>query len=126
MTGRAWAAFGLAILVAGGVAVGAQGPDRWRHWAYAAPVQVAPVDAPRLVTVIVPASVTADAAPGWADLRVIDEAAREVPYILDARHSRPHREWREARQRSFPATSAYDQSCERLDTVSEYSHTAIV
>jgi hypothetical protein len=75
----------------------AQLPETWRHWRYAAPVEAAPIDQPRLVSVIVPNDVTVECAPGWADLRVIDETGREVPYLLDARHPREGRDWREAR-----------------------------
>ncbi len=83
--------------IAAGGGLAAQAPDAWRHWQYAAPIEVAAVSAPRLVAVAVTEAVTARATPGWPDLRVIDEAGREVPFILDVRAAADHWEWREGR-----------------------------
>ena len=88
---------GLAAFVLAAVPLNAQLPETWRHWQFAAPIEVAPADEPRFVSVLVPDAVTAAAARDWADLRVIDEAAREVPYVLEARDARERREWRAAR-----------------------------
>jgi hypothetical protein len=87
----------LAALVLAAVALDAQLPETWRHWQFAAPIEVTPAEEPRFVSVLVPDAVTAAAARDWADLRVIDEAAREVPYVLEARDRRDRREWRAAR-----------------------------
>lgn len=87
----------LAAIVLGAVSVQAQLPEAWRHWQYAAPIEVTPAEEPRFVSVLVPDPVTAAAARDWADLRVIDEAAREVPYVLEVRDARERREWRAAR-----------------------------
>ncbi len=87
----------LTALVVSALPLAAQLPDEWRHWQYAAPIEVTSVEAPRLVSVLIPDAVTAEAARDWADLRVIDEAGREVPYVLEARDGREQREWRPAR-----------------------------
>ena len=91
------AAMALAVLVLTAVTLAAQLPETWRHWQFAAPIEVTPVEEPRFVSVLVPDAVTTAAARDWADLRVIDEAAREVPYVLEARDARERREWRAAR-----------------------------
>lgn len=83
--------------VATSVVLAAQMPDAWRHWRFVAPVEMAPVTEPRLVSVLVPDTLTAHAAPGWADVRVIDDNGREVAYVLDARTAGERREWRQAR-----------------------------
>ena len=87
----------LGAIVLGAVSVQAQLPEAWRHWRYAAPIEVTPAEEPRFVSVLVSDAVTAAAARDWADLRVIDEAAREVPYVLEVRDARERREWRAAR-----------------------------
>ncbi len=97
MTRPRVAAGWLAAFVLGAVTLAAQLPETWRHWQFAAPIEVTPAEAPRFVSVLVPDAVTAAAARDWADLRVIDEAAREVPYVLEARDARERREWRSAR-----------------------------
>ena len=96
MRSRRFAVAGVASLAAS-VALTAQLPDAWRHWRYVSPVEVAPVTEPRLVSVLVPEALTADAAQGWSDVRVIDGSGREVAHILDARAAGERREWRQAR-----------------------------
>lgn len=91
------AAMWLGALMLAAVTLAAQLPETWRHWQFAAPIEVTPAEEPRFVSVLVPDAVTAAAARDWADLRVIDEAAREVPYVLEARDARERREWRAAR-----------------------------
>lgn len=68
-----------------GVSVFAQLPDAWKHWQYSAPVEAAPATEARLLAVPIPPAVTARAAEGWRDVRVIDTEGREVPYFLHAR-----------------------------------------
>ena len=83
--------------VAAGTVLVAQLPDAWRPWRYAAPVEVEPAAEPRLVSILVPDTLTAQAGPGWSDVRVIDGDGREVPHLLDARGASERREWRQAR-----------------------------
>jgi hypothetical protein len=72
-------------------------PAPWEHWRYSAPVRVPRLDEPRLVRVLVPEAVSRQALPLWTDLRVIDDSAREVPFVLHARTERRSREARQAR-----------------------------
>jgi hypothetical protein len=72
-------------------------PPQWEHWQYSAPVRVPSLDQARLVRVVVPEAVSRKAQPGWGDLRVIDESAREVPFVLHARIERRSQEARQAR-----------------------------
>jgi hypothetical protein len=87
------AAAGLAFTAA----LSAQTPLDRRHWQYAAPIDVAQASEPRLVSVLVPPAITARAREQWADLRVVDGAGREVPYVLHASPARPAAEWRPVR-----------------------------
>jgi hypothetical protein len=72
-------------------------PAPWEHWRYSAPVRVPRLNERRLVRVLVPESVSRKALPLWTDLRVIDDSAREVPFVLHARVERRSREARQAR-----------------------------
>ena len=91
-----WLAATLAMLaLAAGLS--AQAPLDRRHWRHAAPIDVPQASEARLVSVPIPPSVTTRARPQWADLRVIDGAGREVPYVLHASPARPATEWRPVR-----------------------------
>ncbi len=68
-----------------GVSAAAQLPESWKHWQCAAPVELGPASEARLVAVPIPAAVTARAAEGWRDVRLIDAEGREVPFFLHAR-----------------------------------------
>lgn len=71
--------------------------SEWRNWRFIAPIEVDRIDSARLVSVLVPPSVTACAQPGLADLRVIDAQDREVPFVLRARSGGRSTEERDAR-----------------------------
>ena len=71
--------------------------DAWKHWRYSAPVLLPTVREPWLVRVLVPQSVSRNAALLWADLRVIDNTGRETPFVLHARVGQLTRESRQAR-----------------------------
>ena len=88
----------IALSTAGAAALAAQGAAvNWNHWRYAAPVEVAEAPATRLVAVELTDAVSRRANPAWSDLRVVDDAGREVPYVLHARTGGTTIEWRPAR-----------------------------
>lgn len=72
-------------------------PAPWAGWRFSAPVRVPPLDEPRLVRALVPEAISREAQARWADLRVIDDSGREVPFVLHARTERRSREPRPAR-----------------------------
>lgn len=71
-------------------------PDAWRHWRYSSPVE-APAGHTGVVSVVASPAVTAHAQPRWADLRVVDETGREIPYVLHTVQDRHSVEQRPAR-----------------------------
>jgi len=73
---------------------GAELPEAWRHWSSFRPIDPPPQSAGRLVGVAVPAEVLGAARGDLADLRIVDEAGREVPFVLHARFGRSVRDWR--------------------------------
>jgi hypothetical protein len=72
-------------------------PEAWRHWRYSAPIGVPESAEPQLVRALVPDVVSRKALPFWPDLRVVDDAGREVPFVLHARQRQHSREQRDAR-----------------------------
>lgn len=75
----------VALPVHGGVGSGqaatfASLPRKWRHWKYFCAIHLPPTSAPRLVALLVPERVYTRAQTNLADLRVIDNRGREVPY----------------------------------------------
>ena len=85
------------LLVAAAAAATAQLPVTWKNWQYSAPIETGEVDAARYGSVTVPFAVTARASRDWTDLRVIDAAGHEVPYVLSAALGGRTEERREAR-----------------------------
>jgi uncharacterized protein DUF3999 len=86
-----------ATLMLAGVTLAAQTPEAWKNWQYSAPIE-APAGAPAgLVSVILPAAVTAHARPEWQDVRVIDGEGREIPFVLHAREVARSSELRSSR-----------------------------
>lgn len=81
-----------AVLVAG-AAGGTELPHDWEHWRYARPV-VVPADA-TWARGTLPLEVWAKAGATLADLRVIDAAGSEVPYVVHARMGHRSRIWRD-------------------------------
>jgi hypothetical protein len=63
-------------------------PTAWQHWKYSRSIELPPAEATRLVSIRVPQDVYAHAAPFLADVRVIDDAGAEVPYVLRAQETR--------------------------------------
>ena len=60
-------------------------PVVWQHWKYFRAIDSLPTASPRFVDFVVPQDVYARSKPFLADLRVIDDAATEVPYFLRIR-----------------------------------------
>lgn len=71
-------------------------PERWRAWAFAWPVEVETGAATELVRVLLDFRVLIGSEPGLTDLRVIDAAGLEVPYLVHVRAGKSSREWRPA------------------------------
>jgi Protein of unknown function (DUF3999) len=69
-------------------------PVAWQHWKCSRPIELPRTDSTRLVSLALPQDVYSHAAPGLADLRVIDDSGTEAPYALDS--------WEES-PRSIPA-----------------------
>lgn len=76
------ARFSVAVFLCAFAAFGASLPPAWQHWRYSRAIDLPATQSPRLVSLKVPQDVYANAAPGLADLRVIDETGTEVPYVL--------------------------------------------
>ncbi|MDE3136908.1 MAG: DUF3999 family protein [Acidobacteriota bacterium] len=55
-------------------------PRTWHHWKYFRRIRVSEDSQPRLVALLVPVAVYAQAEPGLADLRIIDDRGNEVPF----------------------------------------------
>jgi len=90
---RAWIAL-LGLFVLGAAS---PWPEAWRHWRTARPIDLPPVEAPRLARVTIPPPVHGRAREGLADLRLIDDRGAEVPYLIDARRGETRRTWRRSR-----------------------------
>jgi Protein of unknown function (DUF3999) len=75
----------------------AQLPITWKNWRYSAPIDAPAADAPRYVSVTVPAVVMSHATRGLSDLRVVDADGKEVPYALTAKIGGRVTDRREAR-----------------------------
>lgn len=71
--------------------------DVWREWRFSAPIETGATAEARLLRAQLPNEVTGNALPGWRDLRVVDDAGRETPYLLHARPEVHTVEWRDAR-----------------------------
>ena len=72
-------------------------PQEWKNWQYAAPIRTESGSGRRLVALLLPAFVTTRAAARWADVRVLDREAHEVPYVLRARQGGTTADWRATR-----------------------------
>ena len=77
------------------MATGGSLPEAWRNWQYSRPIALAPQAESGLVRVALPLAVHGQSQARLADLRVMDEEGREVPYVLHARLGRKTSEWRD-------------------------------
>ncbi len=69
-------------------------PAPWNQWRYSRPLELDPNQAGELARVTVPPGVYAQARPRLDDLRLVDDAGQEVPYVLYARQRTEQRQWR--------------------------------
>ena len=79
--------FVVALLALTPVVVSGQTAPDWREWRYARSIDAPPVTQTTVVAVDVPVSVAMRSREGWSDLRVVDDAGREVPYLRDGGES---------------------------------------
>ena len=85
----------LLLSVATALAAGAQETGSWQNWQYSRPISRVSINEARLVRVTLPMEVFGRAQASQADLRVIDDADNEVPYVIYARRGERTREWRD-------------------------------
>jgi hypothetical protein len=57
-------------------------PTAWNHWRYSRAIELPATGAPRFVSVTVPQDVYAHVRPWLPDVRVIDDAGSEVPFVF--------------------------------------------
>jgi hypothetical protein len=86
----------LALLAASFAALaGAQDlASPWNQWRYWRSLELDPNQAGDLRRLTMPAEVYARARPGLSDLRLVDDAGQEVPYVIHARQRNEQRQWR--------------------------------
>jgi hypothetical protein len=60
--------------------------DTWRHWQFVAPVTVPAGTPATLAGFVMTPDLVGRAQTDWADLRLIDDAGREVPFVIRERH----------------------------------------
>ena len=66
----------------------------WNQWRYSRPLELDPNQTGALARVTVPMEVFTRARPRLDDLRLVDDAGQEVPYVLYARQRTEQRQWR--------------------------------
>jgi uncharacterized protein DUF3999 len=60
-------------------------PTAWRNWHYSRSIELPPADTARLASVTVPEDVFRESTAPLPDLRVIDDAGAEIPYVVRTR-----------------------------------------
>jgi len=93
--GAALAIFALGVSLA--VARAGPLPGPWRFWRYSRAILLGSIGQEQMAGVIPPLDVLTHAQPQFADLRVIDDQAREIPYVLFARFGSTARQMRTTR-----------------------------
>jgi hypothetical protein len=71
-------------------------PPAWESWRYWRALEIPAADAPRLAKATLPLEVNGRAQPDLDDLRLIDDTAAEVPFVLEARHGHRRQQSRDA------------------------------
>ncbi|WP_455378055.1 DUF3999 family protein [Petrachloros mirabilis] len=84
------------VLLIGATETPAQESERWQAWQYSRDVLSRAATEAGLVRIPLSTDVYAHAQSDLGDLRVIDEAGTEVPFLLHAVHARQTRSWRDA------------------------------
>lgn len=84
------------MLLIGASETAAQESDPWQAWQYSRRIQSQSTAEPSLVRVPLSTDVYAHAQQDLGDLRVIDEAGREVPFILHTAQGGQTQSWRNA------------------------------
>jgi hypothetical protein len=75
-----WTIFFLCLVAVTGAAFAADLPDAWRAWRFSRPI---PLETPSgLIEVELPRDLLAHSANHLADLRLLDDRGKEVPYVL--------------------------------------------
>lgn len=99
-----------AVLLAISFLAAAPLPTAWSHWRYSRAIELPPVEAPRLASVIVPSDVFQNSRYSLPDVRVINEQGAETPYVLFLREGNQHTDPRPTilHERSF-APGLYTQ-----------------
>ncbi len=69
----------------------------WVHWDASRPIETRRTAQPMLVAFALPVAVYGSAQPGLADVRIVDDTGKEVPYVIDAQEARPLAVWSDAR-----------------------------
>ena len=72
-------------------------PGPWRFWRYSRAILFGSIGQEQMTGVVPPLEVFAHAQPQLADIRVIDDQAREIPYVLFARFGSTARQMRSTR-----------------------------
>ncbi|HXW18139.1 MAG TPA: DUF3999 family protein [Candidatus Acidoferrales bacterium] len=74
-------------------------PPGWSHWRYSREMNLAPIERRTLVSASIPEEIYSHSANRLADLRVVDDRGREVPYALDVPTGETRVEHRSAKMR---------------------------
>lgn len=85
-------------------------PLAWQHWRYSREIDVPPTDSTRIVNLVLPQDVYLHAENSLADIRVIDDSGKEVPYArhLVEKFDQPGFYWARVVENSF-SPSHYTQ-----------------
>jgi len=75
-------------------ATSSQERSDWQHWQFSRPIQIAPATEPHFARATLPLEVYGRAQESLADIRLVDNADNEVPYVLHAQRGERKREWR--------------------------------
>ena len=96
--GLAWSLAALAFTAA---AFATDLPSAWRSWRYSRPIQISDSTGPSRISV--PVNLYARLDDGFADLRIVDEVGKEIPFLLYDKNVRAPIETRHAtiRENSF-------------------------
>jgi len=75
-------------------ATSSQERSDWQNWQFSRPIQIAPTAEAHFARATLPPEVYSHAQESLSDIRVVDDAGNEVPYVLHAQRGERKREWR--------------------------------